>query len=98
MTSPYKRPSSVQTHVKGNRRLNVNSHPTLLKAVNLPVKYFVCHILLPYADPEVFRKHTKKKSFEYTLPAPIFRVFSINGFHIHLLGPVVQSPIKVILG
>lgn len=92
MTSPYERPSSLQTHVEANRHLNINLHRTLLKAVNLPVKYFVSHILLPYPDRDVFRKHIKKKSLEYTLAAPIFRVFSINGFHTHFKGPVVQSP------
>ena len=76
MTSPYERPSSVQTLGEGQGRLNVKLCRTLLKTVNIPIKYFVSHFLLPSPNRKVFRKHANKKRFE--LLTKIFRVFSIS--------------------
>ena len=45
---------------EGKGRLNINLYRTLLKAVNLRIKYFVFQFLLPSPDREIFRKHTKK--------------------------------------
>ena len=84
MTSPYELPSSLQTHVEGNRHLNINLHRTLLKAVNLPVKYFVSHILIPYPNWEVFRKHIKKKDLNIHCLRRFFGCSQLMDF-IHIL-------------
>ena len=48
MMSPYKYTLSVQTLVVG--RLNINLYHLPLNAVNVPIKYFVSHFLLPSPD------------------------------------------------
>jgi len=59
----------------------------LLKAVKIPIKYFVSHLPLPSSHRKVLRKNAKKKCFGYLLPNAILWVFSIiiiNAFHIPL--------------
>ena len=44
MTSPYHRPFSVQTLEE--ERIDINQHPTLLKAIKIPITYFVTRMVL----------------------------------------------------
>ena len=63
MRSPYERPSSAQTLAEGEGLLNIGLYRTLLKSVNIPIKYLVSHFLLPSPDRKVFRAHTKEKKY-----------------------------------
>ena len=59
VTSPWE-PSFVRTD-SWEGGLNINLYRTLLKAVNIPISFFVSHFLLPSPDRNVFRKHKKKE-------------------------------------
>ena len=63
MTSPYEHPSPVQTLGEGDGRLNyINLYRTLLKAVNIPIKYSfpISPFLL---STERFSENVQKKNF-----------------------------------
>ena len=62
MMSPYDFSSFVQNVGEGEGRLNINRYRTLLKVVNIPIKFFVSHFLLLPPNRRVFRKHPKKKN------------------------------------
>ena len=91
MMSPYDFSSFVQNvgEGEGEGRLNINRYRTLLKAVNIPIKFFVSHFLLLPPNRRVFRKHPKKKNekkkrFGYIFLKETFRVISINTVYIPL--------------
>ena len=63
VTSLYESPLSIQTLGEGEGHLNINLYRTLLKAANIPIKYFVSHFLVPSPNQKIFRKHTLKKPY-----------------------------------
>ena len=67
MTSPYEHLSPVQTLGEGDERLNINLYRTLLKAVNIPIKY--SFPISPFhLSTERFLENIQKKTFGYILP------------------------------
>ena len=83
ITSPYEHLSLVQTLGEGDERLNINLYRTLLKAVNIPIKY--SFPISPFhLSTERFLENIQKKTFGYILPSATFWVFSINPFQIPL--------------
>ena len=59
----------------------MNLYRTLLKALNIPLKDFVSHYLLPSPDQMNFWYTYNKKPCEYVLPTATFRLSSIVTFH-----------------
>ena len=59
-TSPYEHPSPVQTPGEGDRRLNIKLYRTLLKAVNIPIKYSFPISQFHFSTDRFFKNIQKK--------------------------------------